>query len=151
MMDGDVDYTVTISGSGAAAQYNIAYIIDVSGSMRGQNILDARNAYIELTNQLKKLGIADVANFAVIPFNGSSTLYSDLSADQAISRISALNAGGSTYFGPPIRDAQSFFLVPKMVRATSPTSCRMDKALVPQPLFHRSRMCRHSGSVVVPI
>ena len=109
MMDGDVDYTVTISGSGAAAQYNVAYIIDVSGSMSGQNIVDARNAYIELTNQLKKLGIADVANFAVIPFNGSSTLYSDLSADQAISRISALNAGGSTYFGPPISDAQSFF------------------------------------------
>ncbi len=109
MGDGDAEYTVSLSGIGQGLQYNIAYIIDVSGSMGGQRIVDARNAYIELTNQLEALGIADVANFAVIPFNSGSTLFSDLTADEAIARISTLNAGGGTSFGPALSDAQTFF------------------------------------------
>ena len=84
---GMVRYTVSLAGVGQGLQYNIAYIIDVSGSMGGSRIVDARNAYIELTNQLIDLGIADVANFAVIPFNSGSTLYADLTAQEAIDRL----------------------------------------------------------------
>lgn len=109
MADGNTEYTVSLAGVGQGLQYNIAYIIDVSGSMGGQRIADAKNAYIELTNQLVSLGIADVANFAVIPFQSSATLFGDLTADEAISRISSLNTGGGTNFGSGISRAQTFF------------------------------------------
>ena len=109
MGDGDADYTVSLAGVGRGLQYNIAYIIDVSGSMGGARISDAKNAYIELTNQLVALGIADVANFAVIPFNSSSTLYADLVAQEAIDRVASLSAGGGTSFGPALANAETFF------------------------------------------
>ncbi len=107
--DGDIAYRVSLAGIGPGTQYNIAYIIDVSGSMSGQQIADAKAAYIELTNQLTELGIADVANFAVIPFNSSSTLFESLTAEEAIDRISLLNAGGGTSFGPALANAEQFF------------------------------------------
>jgi hypothetical protein len=107
--DGDVEYNLSLSGIGQGLQYNIAYIIDVSGSMGGQRIIDARNAYTELTNQLKAVGIADVANFAIIPFNSGSSLYADLTADEVITRLSSLSAGGGTSFGPALSNAQTFF------------------------------------------
>lgn len=107
--DGVVEFTVSLGGLTQAAQYNIAYIIDVSGSMGGSRIFNARNAYIELTKELQALGIADVANFAVIPFNSSANLFADLSADEAIARVATLGAGGGTSFGPALAQAASFF------------------------------------------
>lgn len=107
--DGDVDFTVSLAGVGRGLQYNIAYIIDVSGSMSGTRIADAKSAYIQLTNQLIDLGIADVATFAVIPFHSSATSYAPLTAEQAIARISSLNASGGTSFGPALTAAGNFF------------------------------------------
>lgn len=109
MADGDVEFTISLAGVGRGLQYNIAYIIDVSGSMGGQRIADAKSAYIELTNQLIAVGIADVATFAVIPFNSGSTLYADLTAQEAIDRIASLSAGGGTSFGPALANAETFF------------------------------------------
>ncbi|MEE4209276.1 MAG: DUF4114 domain-containing protein [Parvularcula sp.] len=106
--DGDAEYTLTLGGL-SGVQFNIAYIIDVSGSMSGSKIAEARNAYVELTNRLKTEGIAEAASFAVIPFNSSSTLQAPLDADGAIAAVQGLGAGGGTSFGPALTRASEFF------------------------------------------
>jgi len=108
MFDRDVDYTFTI-GSQQGAQINFAYIIDVSGSMSGQNIAEAKNAYVTLTNELIQNGTADRAVFGVVPFSSSASLNAPLDANGAISAVQALSAGGGTSFGPALAEAESFF------------------------------------------
>ena len=116
-VDKTAKYELIISSSGngtpsaiaGGGQFNFAYIIDVSGSMSGAAIQEAKNAYIALTNSLKAQGIAQVSRFAVIPFNGDATLAGPLSADEAIAAIQGLSASGSTDFDPPLEKAGEFY------------------------------------------
>ena len=109
MFDSDADYTVNLSTSGQGIQYNFAYIIDRSGSMSGSPLQEAKNAYVSLTNSLIDNGIADVSQFAVIPFNSSASLIGPLSPTDTISIIQGLSAGGGTNFGPALNQATQFF------------------------------------------
>lgn len=108
-VDSNVEYTLNLSTSGVGTQYRVALIIDVSGSMRGSRLTEAKAAYADLINYLKAQGLADVTEFAVIPFQSSASLYQGLTADQAIAQIGALNAGGGTSFGPAISRGLEFF------------------------------------------
>lgn len=108
MFDGDIDYTLNL-GAEANFQYNFAYIVDVSSSMRGANITQTKAAYAALTNNLIAQGVAAQSQFAVIPFNDSASLQSDLNAAGAAAAINALNTGGLTDFGPALITAESWF------------------------------------------
>lgn len=109
----ELEFSLNISTSGIGTQYRVAFILDVSGSMSGERIAQAKAAYVDLINYLNSEGIADVAEFAVIPFSGNSTLYEGLSADEAIAQINSLSAGGGTSFGPAIQRGLEFFDGPK--------------------------------------
>ncbi|MDJ0615779.1 MAG: VWA domain-containing protein, partial [Calothrix sp. MO_192.B10] len=109
MFDTDASYTINLSSSPQNFQYNFAYIIDVSGSMSGTPLAEAKNAYISLTNSLIDSGIADVSQFVVIPFNSSASASGLLDANQAISTIQGLSAGGGTSFQPALNTAYEFF------------------------------------------
>lgn len=106
--DGDLDYELTI-GAEQSILYNFAYIIDVSGSMRGGELTQTQAAYEALTNFLISDGIAARSNFAVIPFNSSARLIADVGAQGAISAVNSLSAGGGTSFGPALSVAESWF------------------------------------------
>lgn len=108
-LDSNVEFTVNLSTSGVGTQYRVALIIDVSGSMGGTRIREAKAAYVDLIEYLKDEGIADVTEFAVIPFQSNAFLYEGLDADEAIARINALGAGGGTNFGPAISRGLEFF------------------------------------------
>ena len=108
MFDGDVEFSLTL-GSDQGTLYNFAYIIDVSGSMSGTPLSQAKSAYSSLTQSLIDDGIAANSEFAVIPFNSSASLIAPLDASGAISSIGGLSAGGGTSFGPALSQAQSFF------------------------------------------
>ncbi len=108
MFDGDVEYTLTL-GSEQSILFNLAYIIDISGSMDGERLVQAQAAYQALTQALIDNGIADNSEFAVIPFNGDASLRGPVDASTAISIVNGLSAGCSTEFGPALREAQNFF------------------------------------------
>ncbi|KST63570.1 cadherin domain-containing protein [Mastigocoleus testarum] len=108
MFDGDVNYTLTI-GSEQGILYNFAYIIDSSGSMSGNRIVQAKAAYQELTQSLIDDGIANNSEFAVVDFDSSASLFAPLDAPTTISTINGLIAGGSTNFNSALVEAQNFF------------------------------------------
>ncbi|WP_413167715.1 Calx-beta domain-containing protein [Capilliphycus salinus ALCB114379] len=108
MFDGDVDYTLTL-GSELDTLFNFAYIIDVSGSVRGRPLREAQNAYITLTNSLIDRGVANNSRFAVIPFSSSASLLGPLDPDETIASIQDLSAGGSTNFNAALAEATEFF------------------------------------------
>lgn len=108
MFDGDVDYTLTI-GSAQRTVFNFAYIIDVSGSVTGQPLQEAQNAYTTLTNALINRGIADNSLFTVIPFSSDATAVGPLTPTDAISTIQGLTAGGFTNFNAALTEATTFF------------------------------------------
>ncbi|WP_299437463.1 Calx-beta domain-containing protein [uncultured Rhodospira sp.] len=107
--DGDVDYQITLSTQSSDIQYNLAFIIDKSGSMTGQKLSDAKQAYNQLINSLEAEGIAAVSQFAVIPFTSYASLQAPLDASGAKGAISGLYADGGTSFGPALSKAQAFF------------------------------------------
>ncbi len=119
-------------GSGA----NVAYIIDVSGSMssgfsgaetvpdlngdgRPNTLLDGAIAGFEAINQsLLDAGVAGAANVALIPFtSGASVTFTGDAAQDTNGNARAdvsdalrnLNAGGGTSFGPALNQAIGFF------------------------------------------
>ncbi len=106
--DGDVEYTLTL-GSEQGTLFNFAYIIDVSGSVRGTPLQEAQNAYVTLTNSLVNRGVADNSRFAVIPFSSSASLIGPLTPTDAISTIQGLTAGGGTNFNAALTQANQFF------------------------------------------
>ncbi len=108
MFDGDVDYTLNI-GAEDSALYNFVYIVDSSGSMFGTNIEETKAAYATLTQSLIDQGVAARANFAVVDFDSRATLFDGLTAQQAISTVNGLSAGGGTSFGPALSTAEGWF------------------------------------------
>ncbi|EKV01764.1 uncharacterized protein containing a von Willebrand factor type A (vWA) domain [Leptolyngbya sp. PCC 7375] len=111
MADEDADYTVTLSSTTPDTEYNFALIIDISGSMGGQPIQDAKAAYISLIDSLIEQGVADRSRFVVIQFDGSATSSGPISAEEAKANINSIptNLGGGTNFAPPINQAIQFF------------------------------------------
>ncbi|MDF1734251.1 MAG: VWA domain-containing protein [Minwuia sp.] len=117
-----------------SADLNIAFVIDVSGSMSGQfqgstvgdlngdgssnTLLDAVIASFSSLNQsLINAGLGD-ANIAIIPFASSSQIVFTGRADQdsdqngvldVVQVLSALDDGGSTAFDAGLQQAQIFF------------------------------------------
>ena len=104
----DADYTLTLSPN-TGKQFNIAYIIDVSGSMRGAPLDDAQTAYRRFTQALIDNGIAAHSQFAVIPFNHSASLSSSADARATIATLRTLKASGGTRFDPALEQAVNFF------------------------------------------
>jgi Ca2+-binding RTX toxin-like protein len=112
MLDGDADYKINLSSSQQNLQYNFAYIIDVSGSMDGTPLQEAKDAYESLTNSLINSGIADVSQFKVIPFDDNVKSVSPsglLDATQAVTAIQNAYGGGGTNFTPALNTAHQFF------------------------------------------
>ncbi|MGB6169582.1 MAG: Calx-beta domain-containing protein, partial [Geitlerinemataceae cyanobacterium] len=107
-IDGDVDYRLTI-GTTQGTLFNIAYIIDTSGSMSGRQLQEAKNAYASLTNALVDSGLADNSLFTVIPFNSEARPSNLLDSTEAISEIRSLEAEGGTNFNAALREATRFF------------------------------------------
>jgi von Willebrand factor type A domain/RTX calcium-binding nonapeptide repeat (4 copies) len=106
--DGDVSYSLTL-GAKQGTLFNFAYIIDTSGSMSGDPLDQAKNAYQTLTQSLIDKGIAANSEFAVIEFNSFASLTGPINAATAISTINGLSAGGGTEFGDALSKAQQFF------------------------------------------
>lgn len=107
--DGDADYTLTLSTSGLGTQYNFAFVIDRSGSTSGQPLSEAKTAYASLTEFLIDNDIADVSQFAVIPFSSSASLNAPLSPEDAVTTINGLSSFGRTNFNAALTDANTFF------------------------------------------
>ncbi|MGF1675278.1 MAG: DUF4114 domain-containing protein [Rivularia sp. (in: cyanobacteria)] len=108
-LDDNANYQITLSPVKQNTQYNFAYIIDVSDSMSGEPLQAAKNAYISLTNSLIDSGIAEVSQFAVIPFGSDALLNAPLNATQAISTIEGLSLNGFTNFNAALEKANQFF------------------------------------------
>lgn len=90
-------------------QYNFAYLIDVSDSMDGNPLQQAKDAYVGLTKSLIDKDIADVSQFAVIPFGTDASLNTPSNATEAISTIEGLSVNGFTNFNSALEKANEFF------------------------------------------
>lgn len=107
-LDGDLDYQLTL-GAEQSILYNFAYIVDVSGSMSGNNLVQTKAAYQALTEFLINDSIAARSNFAVIPFNSFASVIAGLDGQGAITAVNSLNAGGGTSFGPALSTSENWF------------------------------------------
>jgi hypothetical protein len=94
--DGDGEYTVNIAAVEPDLEYNIAYMIDVSASMTAAELQATKDAYIELTNFYINQGVAESSTFAVIPYNGSASLYLSSNPSQVTSYINSLTTTTGT-------------------------------------------------------
>ncbi|MCB1971947.1 MAG: DUF4114 domain-containing protein [Geminicoccaceae bacterium] len=146
------DDTAELSGSLSlsgflASNFNIAYVIDVSGSTGSYavddqyNILDLDNdgssdtvldaeklAFIELNQQLIDNGLSG-SDLAVIPFATSSRILSDTKlggdadSDGIFDAVSAINSlsdgGGTSFYSPLVRAAEYFENQPDVDTATN--------------------------------
>ncbi|MEM9922354.1 MAG: Calx-beta domain-containing protein [Cyanobacteria bacterium P01_D01_bin.50] len=108
-LDENGNYKITLSPFENNDQFNFAYLIDVSGSMEGEPLEEAKKAYISLTESLIDDGIADVSQFAVIPFSSDASLFAPLSALDAISTVQGLSASGFSNFDGALKEANNFF------------------------------------------
>ncbi|MGD1909842.1 MAG: Calx-beta domain-containing protein [Rivularia sp. (in: cyanobacteria)] len=108
-LDDNANYKITLSPFENNDQYNFAYLIDVSESMSGEPLEEAKNAYISLTESLIDDGIADVSQFAVIPFSSDASLNAPLDALDAISTVEGLSVNGFTNFNDALEKANEFF------------------------------------------
>ncbi len=106
--DGDINYSLSL-GAKQGTLFNFAYIIDTSGSIAGEPLDQAKQAYQTLTQALISNGLAARSEFAVIEFNSFATLTGPIDAATAISTINGLSAGGGTEFGDALNQAQQFF------------------------------------------
>ncbi|MEM7759973.1 MAG: Calx-beta domain-containing protein, partial [Cyanobacteria bacterium P01_A01_bin.40] len=95
MLDGDIDYTVSISPYKPDTQYNISYIVSTSPRTGGTKLQQVKDALIELNNYFIDAGVAENSNFAVIPFNDQAYLYRDLTASEASTTIQNLTTFGN--------------------------------------------------------
>jgi Ca2+-binding RTX toxin-like protein len=112
MVDGNADYTVTFSAIPLDTNYNIAFIINTSASMNATELQQAKDAYISLVNYFIDNGFADVSNFAVISFSCNATLYANLTANQAISKIKSLTTASpleETKYNDALSKGRKFF------------------------------------------
>ena len=114
MFDGDIEYSLTLGGASSTI-YNIAYIVDSSGSMgfsttgSATRLSETQDAYTQLTDFLTQQGISQRANYAVVDFSSSATLYDSLDADAAKQRVNSLTDSGQTNFDAALTTAEDWF------------------------------------------
>ncbi|MEO1374851.1 MAG: Calx-beta domain-containing protein [Cyanobacteria bacterium J06635_10] len=108
-LDENANYKITLSPFENNYWYNFAYLIDVSESMSGNPLHEAKNAYVSLTESLIDDGIADVSRFAVIPFSSDASLNAPLDAFGAISTVEGLSVDSFTNFNDALEKANEFF------------------------------------------
>ena len=90
-------------------QYNLAYLIDTSGSAGTNTLEQAKHAYISLTNSLIEAGIADVSRFAIIPFSSDASVQTPQNATEVISTIEGLSGNGFTNFNAALETGYEYF------------------------------------------
>ncbi|MEO0838114.1 MAG: VWA domain-containing protein [Cyanobacteria bacterium J06643_5] len=90
-------------------QYNFAYLIDTSDSVGNNTLRQAKDAYTNLTESLIETGIADVSQFAIIPFGSDASLQTPANATEVISTIEGLSGNGFTNFDAALNTAYEFF------------------------------------------
>lgn len=92
-----------------ANQFNFAYLVDTSDSFGADTLEEVKDAFISLTQSLVDRGIADVSQFAVIPFNSQASLYAPLNGAETISTIEGLSSNGLTNINDALEKANQFF------------------------------------------
>ena len=118
MFDGDIEYSLTLGGA-TSTIFNIAYIVDSSGSMSARvdpfdfsspTLLEAtQDAYTQLTDFLTQQGISQRTNYSVVDFNSSAALFDNLDADEAKQEVNNLSTGGATNFDAALTSAEDWF------------------------------------------
>lgn len=111
MFDEDVEYTLNI-GTEPGKIYNIAYIIDTSGSMSG-SLGQVKNAFQDLTQSFIDNGFNGfTTEFAVINFNSGANVAAPLDINAVIPAINSLSAGGGTNFQVTLSQTFQYFNSP---------------------------------------
>lgn len=110
MFDGDVKYTLNL-GTEPGEIYNIAYIIDTSGSIGG-SLGQVKNAFQDLTQSFIDNGFGFTTEFAVINFNSGANIAAPLDINAVIPAINSLSAGGGTNFQAPLSQTVLYFNSP---------------------------------------
>jgi Ca2+-binding RTX toxin-like protein/uncharacterized protein YegL len=109
MFDGDVNYNLSI-GLDVTEQYNIAFIIDSSGSMAGSPLADTKNALTRLIDSFVASGIDSSINFGVIDFDDTARSLPAKNPSEAKNSINGLVAYGETNFTDALSEGLSFFV-----------------------------------------
>lgn len=118
MFDGDVEYKLNI-GLDVTEQYNIAFIIDRSGSMAtGGRLIQTQNALTRLIDSFEESGIDSNIDYSVISFNTTPSRTDTSDSNTAKNAINRLVAGGGTKFSGGLFQATDFFLF-QFVNATN--------------------------------
>ena len=108
MFDGDVKYNLSI-GLDTTQSYNIALIVDRSGSMSGSPLAQTKSALNRLINSFEQSGIDSNIDFGIVDFNSTARLYTTSDSSQAETKINGLVAGGGTAFSNALSQASIFF------------------------------------------
>ena len=127
MFDGDVKYNLSI-GLDTTKLYNLALIIDRSGSMKGTRILDTKSALFDLITAFEDSSLVtflengDVESnidFGIIGFSSAAGLFTTKNSTAAKDYIASLVAEGGTLYTPALGQGINFFLDPsRFVNAT---------------------------------
>ena len=112
MFDGDVEYTLNI-GTEPGEIYQIAYLIDTSGSIGG-SLEQVKNAFRELTQSFFDNGFAFTTQFLVVGFKSGVNATVE-GIDGVIPFINSLSAGGGTNFQAPLSTAVQYYKNPERV------------------------------------
>ncbi|MBE9046835.1 tandem-95 repeat protein [Pleurocapsales cyanobacterium LEGE 10410] len=108
MFDGNVKYNLSL-GLDITESYNIAFIVDRSGSMGGSRIQETKSALIQLINSFEQSGIDENIDYSVISFSDSFTRNDTSDSATAESLINSINAGGGTTYSGALGSASAFF------------------------------------------
>ncbi len=89
----NIDYRISGDGDSDIHQFDIAFVVDVSGSMSGSKINNAKTAIKSFINQLES---SDEA--AIITFHTTSTILSNFTGDilDLLNKVDSLKANGGT-------------------------------------------------------
>ncbi|MEM9275573.1 MAG: cadherin-like domain-containing protein [Cyanobacteria bacterium P01_F01_bin.143] len=108
MFDGDVKYNLTI-GLETTELYNLAFIIDRSGSMSGSPIAQTKNAFKQLIDSFVESGLDSQTKYSIISFSGNATRVDTEDSSIAKNVIDGLSAFGPTVYSGALSSATAFF------------------------------------------
>ncbi|MBE9171333.1 tandem-95 repeat protein [Pleurocapsales cyanobacterium LEGE 06147] len=111
MFDGDVDYNLTI-GLDTTELYNLAFIIDTSGSIAGTPLAQTKSAFTQLIDSFVESGIDSNIDFGIVDFDDTARLKTTSDSSEAKNIINGLIAGGGTNFTDALAKGISFFTSP---------------------------------------
>lgn len=89
----NIDYRISSDGDEATKSFDIAFVVDVSGSMQGQRITNAKKALSHFVGAMQ-----DGDEAAIIPFHSYASILSGFTDDKLLlqSKIDTLSAFGGT-------------------------------------------------------